>query len=471
MVRLGTKGEYDVFGIMDCSQNPEIASHYDKDTESIISCNDDVETETYILEGKSYEVVKWGPDNTTPYDHQELIEQNMILSQCQNFNILTCYGQGVRFLDRDTKQMTEDPEIRKFCLQNAIHNLWLRMAIDMKYHYFSVLVFHLSNDHKKIRMIRTRNACDCRFTIRNKHGQIEYVLVGDFRGKGRTNELIEPIPLLDEIDPLGDLQYRMGHEPSIYTGEKRPEPMIGKECKFAVLCLMPTPGYSYYPVPPQTSIYRDYWYDIYRLIGLGKRFMIKNTSAPRIQVEVHRTYWDNICREEGITDPAKRIERIKKERQDITDFCTKPENAGKTWVTSYDTTPDGKERRMVRVYNLVEGNKKEGGDWSEDMQEAANALCFAMGVHPNMVGATPGKSQMNNSGSDKRELFTLKQALEKAFHDVMAVPFHVINYFNGWSDKFTLDVPMIQLTTLDENMDAKETTLNTPEDGNNQSGN
>ena len=121
---------------------------------------------------------------------------------------------------------------------------------------------------------------------------------------------------------------------------------------------------------------------------------------------------------------------------------------------------------MVRVYNLIDGNKKEGGDWSDDMQEASNSLCFAMGVHPNMVGAVPGKSQMNNSGSDKRELFTLKQAIEKAFHDVMEVPFHVISHFNKWEEKYTLDVPMIQLTTLDENKDAKETTVNTEEDGN-----
>jgi len=53
----------------------------------------------------------------------------------------------------------------------------------------------------------------------------------------------------------------------------------------------------------------------------------------------------------------------------------------------------------------------------------------------------------------------------------MEVPFHVIAHFNGWSEKYTLDVPMIQLTTVDENKDAKETTVNTPEDGNNQSGN
>ena len=84
------------------------------------------------------------------------------------------------------------------------------------------------------------------------------------------------------------------------------------------------------------------------------------------------------------------------------------------------------------------------------MGEAANSLCFAMGVHPNMVGATPGKSQMNNSGSDKRELFNLKQAIEKPWHDVMEVPYHVLMHFNGWDEKFDIKVPMIEMTTLDK---------------------
>ena len=432
--RIGTKGEYEVYTVMpsailDTVQDPEISTHYKKNTNSLLSDSDDIVTGNVSVDGKSYEYVLFGEDNLAPYLNMQRIEQNMIMSQCQNFNILTCYSQAVRFLDRDTKKMTEDPDIRSFCLRNAIHNAWLRMAIDMKYNYFSVMVIHLSRDP------------------------------------------IEAIPLLDEINPLGDLLFRMGKEPNIYTAEKIPAPKDGQDCKFAILCLMPTPGYQYYPIPPYMSIYRDYWYDIYRLIGLGKRWMIKNTSAPRIQVEIHRTYWDNICREENITDKVKRAERIKKERQNITDFCTKPENAGKAWITSYDTTPEGKEKRMVRINNLNEGNKKEGGDWADDMQEASNILCFTMGVHPNMIGAVPGKSQMNNSGSDKRELFTLKQAIEKAFHDIMEVPFHVIMHYNGWDKKYSIDVPMIQLTTLDENKDAKETTVNTPDDGNNSSKN
>ena len=62
------------------------------------------------------------------------------------FNILTCYGQGIRFLDRETGEKTMAKDIRAFCLHNAIHLQWLRMATDMKYNYFSVLVINLSRD-------------------------------------------------------------------------------------------------------------------------------------------------------------------------------------------------------------------------------------------------------------------------------------------------------------------------------------
>jgi hypothetical protein len=129
-------------------------------------------------------------------------------------------------------------------------------------------------------------------------------------------------------------------------------------------------------------------------------------------------------------------------------------------------SPDGKEQHDV-VINKVETDK-EGGDWSTDIIEAVNMVCFTMRVHSNLVGSVPGKSQSNNSGSDKRELFTMKQALEKPFHDVMMKPYHVILHYNGWSKNVTVDVPMLMLTTLDENKDAKEVTNNNDGNGNNQ---
>lgn len=449
----GHNGDYDKFVVMPSSVvdaveglQSEFITRYGGDSDGgFADAEDDDLTQTIGIGGRQYEYVPWGGDNMLPYHVQTMIGKNMVTSQCQQFNSLVCYAQGLQFYNRGTEERATDTDIRSFCLRNALHLQFWEQATDMKYYFFSVLSITLSRDGQKIVQLRHQDACHCRFAPRDKQGRSPYVIIANWR-KG-TPQRARVLPLLDEVDPLGDLMVRLGKEPDPETGKCSAGTA---DRSFAIVCKVPTVGHQIYPMPYYYSIFLDSWYDIYRLIGTGKRYMIKNTAAPRWQVEIHKNYWNNVCNEEGITDPEKRKERIKRERQNITDFCTKPENAGKAWITSYDTVLDGKETRMVRIYALG-ADKKEGGDWSEDMGEAANSLCFAMGVHPNMVGATPGKSQMNNSGSDKRELFNLKQAIEKPWHDVMEVPYHVLMHFNGWDEKFDIRVPVIEMTTLDKN--------------------
>ena len=472
LIQVGQNGDYDRYVVMPSSVadavkgvSSEFITHYGQDSDSLFQDaeNDDF-SETIRIGGRQYEYVPWGGDNQLPYHVQTLIGRNMVTSQCQQFNILTCYGQGLQFVDRGTGRRSVDQDVRKFCLRNALHLQFWEQATDMKFFFFSVLTVTLSRDATKIVQLRHQDACHCRFSPRDrKLGRSPYVIVANWRNG--LPERARVFPLLDEVDPMGDLMVRLGREPDPETGLTK---AATSDRSFAIVCRVPTVGRQIYPVPYYFSIFLDAWYDIYRLIGTGKRFMIKNTAAPRIQVEIHKNYWNNVCNEEGITDPEQRKERIRRERRNITDFCTKPENAGKAWITSYDTVIDGKETRMVRIYTLG-ADRKEGGDWSGDLQEASNALCFSLGVHPNMVGATPGKSQMNNSGSDKRELFNLKQCLEKPWHDVMEVPYHVMMHFNGWDEKLDIVVPMIEMTTLDKNkeFDIKEDGNGT---GNNQTG-
>ena len=115
--------------------------------------------------------------------------------------------------------------------------------------------------------------------------------------------------------------------------------------------------------------------------------------------------------------------------------------------------PDGNEVHDIRISAIASPGGKEGGDWNEDVQAASNTICYSDNIHPNLVGAVPGKSQSNNSGSDKRELFVMKQALEIAFHDILLAPYRLAAHYNGMDVEVTL--PMIQLTTLDEHKDAK----------------
>ena len=135
---------------------------------------------------------------------------------------------------------------------------------------------------------------------------------------------------------------------------------------------------------------------------------------------------------------------------------TGAENSGKAWFSTFYITPDGKEQHDV-VMNKID-DTKEGGDYATDIQEAINMICFTLRVHSNLVGSVPGKAQTNNSGSDKRELYTIAQALQKPYHDLLFIVHRIIIRFNGW-DGVKVTCPFMQLTTLDEYQDAKQVSV------------
>lgn len=71
---------------------------------------------------------------------------------------------------------------------------------------------------------------------------------------------------------------------------------------------------------------------------------------------------------------------------------------------------------------------------------------------------------MNNSGSDKRELFTLKQTLMQPFKEMLLPPFKLLLKFNGY-EGIGVEAPIVQLTTLDEHKDSKTVSTNNQEGG------
>jgi hypothetical protein len=215
---------------------------------------------------------------------------------------------------------------------------------------------------------------------------------------------------------------------------------------------VPTPDSTYYPIPYYASLFKGKWYNIKQLIGMAKEAKLKNSAPIKYQIEISNKYWESIFKAEGITDRRKQQERIIKEKQQILDFLTGAENAGKAWFSTFYVNPNGDVQHDVVITKI--DDDKEGGDWSTDIQEAVNMFCFTMRVHSNLVGSVPGKSQTNNSGSDKRELYTIAQALQKPYQDILFAVHRIIIRFNGWKRAYP-DCPFIMLSTLDENRDAK----------------
>lgn len=396
------------------------------------------------LPGSNHEkYIPFGNDDQLPYEMKRLIDGDEVTAQCLNFNVTALYGAGVYTGEDDT-------QAEQWISRQALPMYVLDQATDMQLYYFAVSVVILSADGKQINRLVHKEAPYCRLAEADKFGKIPFVYYANWHGSAPKPEEIEKIPLLDMRAPLGDLKVRMGLDVDPKTGRMRPPT---RERKFAVVSRFPTAGCQYYPVPYWSSILRGGSYDEKRLISVGKRAKLRNHTSVKYLVEVQNDYYSRICQEEGLTDPEKIQERVRREKENIRKFLSGLENSDKVWVSKYYISPDGHEQRDIRI-NVIDG-KKEGGEWAEDIQAAANTICFAFGVHPNMVGAVPGKAQTNNSGSDKRELYTMKQALLKPMKDILLTALRLCFAYNGFRGNPTL--PMIQLTTLDEHRDAKIT--------------
>ena len=177
-------------------------------------------------------------------------------------------------------------------------------------------------------------------------------------------------------------------------------------------------------------------------------------------MEINDRFWENLAREKGIAmNGSEAFEAMRDEfLAKLRDNLAGSKNSDKMMWSGFSTNLDGHELHDIKV-NVID-TTKAGNEYNDDVAEVSNVLAYSDNVHPNLAGATPGKSQMNNSGSDKRELFTMKQALETMPHDMMMVAHNLVIYYNGWDDKVYPDMPMILLTTLDQNTDAKQVSTN-----------
>ncbi|MDE5785275.1 MAG: hypothetical protein K2H98_01960, partial [Duncaniella sp.] len=373
-------------GIYDI-QVPGNAAMAEVDASADIFSEDGITPEGEPVPGyEKMRYMPYGPDNLLPFTLMKTIGKDEILSQNLFFNILTAYGNGLAYTDRSTGEPSEIPEVRRFFMQNSMREFFLEQCTDMKYHFFAVAVIILSKDYKRIVQVRHKDACYCRFEKTDKKGRINHVFFANWASRSSlTRKDVEMITLLDEKNPLGHLEILMGRAPGTDGLSRRRT----TEHKFAVVMRFPTPGQRYYPSPYYTAIFRGDWYDLKRLIAKAKKAKIRNHSSVKYQVEIHKDYWPSLIAERNLSDPEEIKACIAKEKQNIKDFVMGIENAGKVWITGYYIDSYGKEQRMVRIH-LID-TSKEGGDWSEEIQEASNMICYGLNIHPNLVGATPGK--------------------------------------------------------------------------------
>lgn len=413
-------------------------------------------------DGKEY--VSWGGDDELPYNIIDLIEKDETLATCQIFNAEVCYGSGLKYCT-EAAEPAVAAEVEDFLLDNPMPDYFLGVCQDLKHFNFAVSVIILNDDGTKIVELHRKPACYCRFAPPDpKTGRITRVLFAPFRHLSRT-DTVEEIELLDPRSPWKDLQQRMGLRASRSNGAGAQKSGVRK---FAILSRFPGVDSMIYPIPHYAALFKGSWYNIKRLIGEAKLSKLKNAAPIKYVIEVSQRYWDNLFASRHIVDHKEQEKLVNEKKQEMLDFLTNVENSGAVLFTPKSISLDGKGESPDITVTSIDSKTKEGGDWESDIAEAVNMVCFTMRVHSNLVGSVPGKAQTNNSGSDKRELYTIAQALQKPYHDILFLVHQIIIRFNKWKGVH-VDCPFMQLTTLDEHADAKEVTTTEKIENNNGS--
>ncbi|MDR0824588.1 MAG: hypothetical protein LBN74_05800 [Prevotella sp.] len=346
---------------------------------------------------------------------------------------------------------SEAPEIFTFIENNNIFRILQEAGNDLVTFadgYIELIVD--KNEKPKIVMVRHKEAAFSRLSVQDeKTGKVDYHGYSSKWGNSDLDDVIVT-PFLDRAAPLYDLKKRLGLLPDETTGK----PKKTGEKRFVLSLGLPVPGRFYYNRPYWWSIFISGWYDFSCAMPKFKQALIENKMKILFKVSINENFWSKLYQSEGITDPKKQAARKKEFLTELDNFLAGKENAGKSFVShfKYDQVK-GYEIHDIIITPIE--SKHDGGEYNDDVEEASNVISYAMGVHPSLQGATPGKGKSIN-GTEARELFIIKQAMTKPLRDALLLFLNICKAINEWNPDIYFVIPNIMLTTLDKNTGAEK---------------
>lgn len=435
---------------------------YNSDTKAIIdfSGNADMfkapKTPISIGIGK---IVPWGEGNTLPFKVQDMIERNEVVSSNLLFNIQSAYGQGIKPMKRIVEngkvvgyEECTNQKVLTFFEDNDIDGFFLEQVTDMMTFFNVFPEIILSNDGKEIVSLRHLEATFSRYGSMEKNDkEIKLHYYSNWEdGSARADQLVVT-PVLSQYNTFEKLKERVSKS---------------NDRRFVLQVSMPTPGRTYYAQPYWWSIFLSGWYDLSEMLPKFKKALLKNHLAVRYIVYVSDVYWKDLEKEKKVDlNNPDAVRRMKEEAvKDIMDFLTTDKSKGSGMISTKKIFPSGSgkpyEDKYIEIVTIEAAVK--GGEFIEDSEEVSNIMSYAMGVHPNLNGATPGKSKGSLGGSDKRELFMIKQAMMRPFRDRLLKSLNLVKRYNGWDENIVFVVPEFVFPTLDVEKTGKRETIQNP---------
>lgn len=418
-----------------------------------------------------YVVAPWGVANLLPQHVQDKIDRVEVVGTNAQFNWQVCYGLGPKLqkliYSDDPKEQVRDKsgnliggkvvdrldihagEVFDWCQRCDISMYYQEVLTDLSHFYNAFPMLLASKDHKSIYSIIHREAMFSRWRINDKGEIISHLYCSKWDDIPSESD-IEESYVVNEFDDVLDI--------SSHLSAKKPVD------RFVYPIYMASPGRPYYSYPAWYSIFRSGWYDHLASIPALKKAILKHNLGVKHIIYISPTYLDEKAAQEGvdINDQKAANELKDKLIKEINDTLTGEDNAGKALASLAKLVPSGNGSTIEKYFTIekVDNNVQEG-EYLTDYETGANVVSYAMGVHPSLIGATPGKNSNSLSGSNIREIFLMKQALSKPMIDRAMCPFAAIKKINNWPSDFVLTVPEYTFVTLDQTKSGKQEIQNT----------
>lgn len=412
-------------------------------------------------------IAPWGCMNLLPQNVMDKIEKVEVVGANADFNWRACYGLGPKlqklvYSDNPKEQVLDANgkliggkvvdrldihagEVYDWCQRSDISMYFQETLTDLSHFANAFPVLLPSTDRNSIYSIVHREAMFSRWEIDPDTKAILNHVYSSKWDDNPSRKDMEFSYVIDEFDDVLDIRANM-------QGKDAPE-------RLCYPIYMASPGRPYYSYPNWYSIFRSGWYDHLASIPALKKAILKHNLGVKHIIYISPNYLDEKARQAGIKEgDQKAADELKNKLvKEINDTLTGEENAGKALASLAKTIPSGNGTTVEKYFTIekVDNNVAEG-EYLVDYETGANVVSYAMGVHPNLIGATPGKNSNSLSGSNIREIFLMKQALSKPMIDRAMRPFFAIKKINGWPDDFVLTIPEYTFTTLDEAKDGKK---------------
>lgn len=401
-----------------------------------------------------YRLAPWGHDNLLPNKIMNRIDRTEIVGANADFNWRVCFGNGPKLvrLIRDDEGRTRDYiEISSgrehdWFEENDVTLMVSEMLTDLAYFGNAFPMLYFDDKFSFIEKIRHREAIFSRWGIQ-KNGQINKHLYCAKWDEMPAQKDIIASDVIDELNAVKDIE--------------RFQALRTKRMCYPVY--MVSPGRPYYSYPTWYSIFYSGWYDNVTSIPALKKAILKHNLGVKHIIYVSEAYFEAMERQMGVApDDIKACRELRDSLvKQITDVLMGEDNAGKAIVSLKKAMPMGNSV-SIEKYIEIESIKNEisGGEYLTDYETGANIISYAMGVHPSLIGATPGKNSNSLSGSNMREIYLMKQALSKPLTDRAMRVFSLIKKINKWPEDVCICIPEYIFTTLDQNKSGKEESTN-----------